>query len=574
MSVHDASMPNIDIIPTDGVVRQALPVSDLATDFLATLAAGNANILLLDKALTKGASDSAYLVSFIQQLENSVAVSAEGRDNAVSFLMGKYGVSMMTRLLLMIDYDSEWGASASDALDRVRLGMTVYNFDKLNTMIEDVTVSPDIFASHAHSKITLSKEQKSTLAEAFVRRYAVSDADSIEAVMLVLFEGSKQPMDFDLRVAIMRGYAKTEAGLIMLLAYTTKGAASDVLLMGLSQKTLASTGRTFALARQWISGDHGELLLKAMYVKTSEATQLFIGMLGQDYGTPAETPTGRAALVSIGTGLVQTMAQGTDQGLATKGLVRDIIVATEPIPAAGALGEVLLQQTVSAGQFSGDILKETALLNGLSQPVTFGDLLDKMVTAGHAIRVNKEPVAYAVVRDDSLVAALDALAVDTYGVSTGKSPRVVASIIQRFNLLPLYDALVSFMATDLNFSLKNGVYTWVSGQSEGTVNPFLLSLEQRLADVVKHVPARVIGSSGRKKYEKLEKKEARRPSLSAALREVYTSAFDAFESGEMSFAELMKVVARQQDPTLREASGTALREATSTSAVQRSGTAL
>ena len=433
-------------------------------------------------------------------------------------------------------------------------------------MIEDVTVSPDIFASHAHSKITLSKEQKSTLAEAFVRRYAVSDADSIEAVMLVLFEGSKQPMDFDLRVAIMRGYAKTEAGLIMLLAYTTKGAASDVLLMGLSQKTLASTGRTFALARQWISGDHGALLLKAMYVKTSEATQLFIGMLGQDYGTPAETPTGRAALVSIGTGLLHAMAQGAGQGLATKGLVRDIIVATEPIPAAGALGDVLLQQTVSAGQFSGEVLKETALLNGLSQPVTFGDLLDKMVTAGHAIRVNKEPVAYAVVRDDSLVAALDALSVDTYGVSTGKSPRVVESIIQRFNLRPLYDALVSFMATDLNFSLKNGVYTWVSGQSEGTVNPFLLSLEQRLADVVKQVPARVIGSSGRKKYEKLEKKEARRPSLSPEIREAYSAAFESFASGKMSFADLMQVMARNGEPTLREA--------TSTSAVQRSGTAL
>jgi hypothetical protein len=566
MAAQDVSMPNIEIIPTDGVARQALPVSDLATDFLATLAAGNANVLLLDKTLTKAASDSAYLVTLIQKLVHAVTASAVGQENTVSFFLGKYGVSMMTRLLLMIDYDSDWGEAASDALDRVRAGLTSYNFDKLNAMLGDVTVTADIFASHAHSKITLSKEQKSTLAEAFVRRYAVVSTESIESVRLALFEGAKQPMDFDLRVAIMREYAKTEAGLIMLLAYTTKGAASDVLLMGLSQKTLASTGRTFALARQWISGDHGALLLKAMYVKTSEATQLFIGMLGQDYGTPAETPTGRAALVSIGTGLTQAMAQGTDQGTATKGLIRDIIVATEPIPAEGELGGVLLQHTLMAGHFSGDILKETALLNGLSQPVTFGDLLDKMVTAGHAIRVNKEPVAYAVVRDDSLVAALDALAVDTYGVSTGKSPRVVASIIQRFNLRPLYDALVSFMATDLNFSLKNGVYTWVSGQSEGTVNPFLLSLEQRLADVVKHVPARVIGSSGRKKYEKLEKKEARRPSLSPELREAYSAAFESFASGKMSFADLMQVMARNGDPTLREA--------TSTSAVQRSGTAL
>ena len=165
MSVNDHVVPNTEPNPPESVQDVVAPVSDVATDFLATLAAGKSNILLLDKTLTKAASDSAYLVAFIQKLEQAVSPSAAGRDNAVSFLMGKYGVSMMTRLLLMIDYDSEWGDGASDSLDRVRRGLTAYNFDRLKAMIEDPLETAANFASQAHAKMTLSKEQKLTLAD-------------------------------------------------------------------------------------------------------------------------------------------------------------------------------------------------------------------------------------------------------------------------------------------------------------------------------------------------------------------------------------------------------------------------
>jgi len=536
--VNEPVVPNIALTQLSSIQDLGSPTSDTVTDFLSTLAEGRANILFLDKVLTKGASDSAYLLVFIQKLAQVVTTSSEGRENTVSFLMGKYGVSMMNRLLLMIDYDSDWGEAASEGLDQVRRGLTDYNFDTLKALLRDDAVTVEMFAHQAHAKTTLTSDQKSKLAEAFVTRHDVS----VDGVVAVLFENSKQPMDFDLRMAIMRQYAQKELGLEFLLANTNKGVAADVLLMGLSQNTLHDSGRSFELARQWISGENGASILKAMYVKKSEETQLLMRMLG------SSQQTGRDALVVIGTGLVQSMAQGTDQGLATKGLVRDIIVATEPIPAAGALGDILLQQTVSAGHFSGDVLKETVLLNGLGKDVPFGDLLEKMVTAGQAICVGKDPVVYEVVRDDNLVATLEALAVDTYGVSVGKLPRVVDAIVQRLNLRPIYESLVSFMATDLNFLLKNGGYTWISGHTEGAVNPFLVALDQRLEALLKQAPAKVIGSSGRKKYEKIDKKESRRPSLSAELREAYISVFDSFESGKISFAELMQVLARQQNP--------------------------
>jgi hypothetical protein len=313
---------------------------------------------------------------------------------------------------------------------------------------------------------------------------------------------------------------------------------ADVLLMGLSQKTLGASGSAFDLACQWISGENGAAILKAMYVKKSEEAQVLIRMLGQ------ANQTGRDALVSIGTGLIQAMTQRADQGLATKGLVRDIVLATEVIPTRGVLGDVLLQQTIVSGYLSGEALKETSLLNGLNNPVSLGGLLEKMVTASQAIRVSKDPASYVVIRNDSLSPVLEELVVEGYGVSTGRATRVVAAIVQRFQQRPVYDALVSFMRTELNFLLKNGVYTWVLAAAEETVNPFLEALDQRIEEATKQVPARVIGSSGRKKHEKVDKKELRRPVLSDALREAYMAAFDAFNSGKMSFAELMQVLAR------------------------------
>jgi hypothetical protein len=512
------------------------PDQDVMLSFFAGLQTGSPDVLLLDKALTKAARDKTALLDFLAKLEAAVAVDNEGREHAVVFMMGKYGVSTMARLLLMIDDDEDWGLAASETLERIRLGFKSYNFEKLSACLSDQVVDVRVFATHAHAKMLLTTDQKTALADAFVRRYPVGTA---EAVMPVLFQTAGVSVDFDLKMGIANEYAKTEAGLQLLLGHVPKVLIPDVLLLGISHRTLQSETAAFASMRRWICGEHGAGILKAMYVKKAVESQAFIRLLGDDTSSNVEV-SGFQGLVAIAQSLIHAMAQGLDQGLATRLLIRDSVLVTSSLPATGPVSEFLLQQTIEAGFLSGATLSETALLNGLGKPVSIGDCLEKLVLAGQATRVGKDPLQYHLVIDDALTPVLESVAIETYGVSVGAVSRVVSALIVRLQSRPIYDALLGFIHSDFNFLQQETGYKWVPKSSAETVNVFVEVLNQRLLALGQQVPRKVIGSAGNR-YEKVEKPQ-KSMRLPQKTREAYRVALDTFDAGKQSFVDLMRVL--------------------------------
>ncbi len=518
---------------------KAAESGDVAAAFLATLAAGAADILLLEKTLTKAVVDHECLVTFLRELDQLVNEASAERDAAVPFLMGKYGVSMMTRLLLMIDDQTEWGAVASFSLDSIRSGLKSYSFDKLMAVLQSESVAD--FARQAHAKVLLTMSQKDTLADAFWRKYPSDDGGAADA-MTAVFATADISVDLDLKLAVMRQYAKTAAGVNLLLSYAGKIFIPDVVLMGLSHQVLVYPGVSFSAACQWICGENGAGILKAMYVKNAKDACRFVTMLAKDQDV-RKGVSGYQALIAIGLGLIAAMGQGLDQGVGTRQLVRDIVVATSPTPGTGPVSEALLQQTIEAGYIFGEALSEQALLNGLGKPVTLGELLERLVIVGQVIRISKEPLLYNVIMTDSFVPVLEDLVIERYGVSEGVAPGVAKSVVTRLKARPRYDAMVSFMTTELNLLPQGGGHVWVEHASAESINPFLTLLHQRLEAVSNQVPSRVIGSAGKERYEKIEKKvQVQR--LSKALQETYVATFAGFREGKLSFADMLRTLER------------------------------
>ena len=73
----------------------------------------------------------------------------------------------------------------------------------------------------------------------------------------------------------------------------------------------------------------------------------------------------------------------------------------------------------------------------------------------------------------------------------------------------------------------------------GAVNPFLVALNNRIAQSASEGPRRVIGSSGRTRYEKREAEPVRHSHLSKLVRENYVAVFDAFDEGKQTFSQVM-----------------------------------
>ena len=143
---------------------------------LASLQAGNPDILLLQDELAKASGNSDALDSLISALD--VAASNPAPNPVVDFLTTTpLGRSMMVRLNAMASTDST-------ALEGLQTKLESANFDRLSSAL-DSAVTPEAFTHMAQSGVLLSTDQKTALAEKFVVKYPAGSADAATALALL-----------------------------------------------------------------------------------------------------------------------------------------------------------------------------------------------------------------------------------------------------------------------------------------------------------------------------------------------------------------------------------------------------
>lgn len=341
-------------------------------------------------------------------------------------------------------------------------------------------------------------------------------------------------MDLGLKLAIMSQYAKTEAGLEKLLELASREEYPGILSMGISYNTFGHRGTSFDLVRRWLLDSEGYRALKTMYAtQRHEAKALMAMMLRDDVGA---SDTGRQAIEDIGIAAACAMSKSCSHVDENKVFITDILLASEPIPGAGRVGMALLQQTMIAGYV--EVLPAELVVTGDTRPLLLCDVLDQLVLLGQATCVDRESGRYDV-NVEGLSPKLETLLDQNYKISEAKIPVVVTRLIDRLTVRPIQDAMVAFIKADLNFCVQEGVYAHVPEGTAGAVNPFLVALNNRIAQSASEGPRRVIGSSGRTRYEKREAEPVRHSHLSKLVRENYVAVFDAFDEGKQTFSQVM-----------------------------------
>jgi hypothetical protein len=341
-------------------------------------------------------------------------------------------------------------------------------------------------------------------------------------------------MDLGLKLAIMSQYAKTEAGLEKLLEFASREEYPGILSMGISYNTFGHRGTSFDLVRRWLLDSEGYRALKTMYAtQRHEAKALMAMMLRDDTG---ELGTGRQAIEDIGIAAACAMCKSLSHVDDNKAFITDILLASEPIPGAGRVGMALLQQTMIAGYV--EVLPAELVVTGDTRPLLLCEVLDQLVLLAQATCVDTESGLYDV-NVEGLPPKLETLLDQKYKISEAKIPVVITRLIDRLTVRPIQDAMVAFIKADLNFCVQEGVYTHVPEGTAGAVNPFLVALNNRIAQSTSEGPRRVIGSSGRTRYEKREAEPVRHSHLSKLVRENYVAAFDAFDEGKQTFSQVM-----------------------------------
>jgi hypothetical protein len=344
-------------------------------------------------------------------------------------------------------------------------------------------------------------------------------------------------MELGLKLAIMSQYAKTEAGLEKLLELASRDEYPGILSMGISYNTFGHRGTSFDLVRRWLLDRDGYLALKTMYTSRLHDAMALIRIMSKDghEGHADETHSGQYALEEIGISATQSMVKSLTHVVENRAFVRDLIVANEPLPGTGRIGVALLQETMVAGYV--EAWPGELVVTGDTRPLLLVEVLDQLVILGQATCVDKAEGRYDV-NVEGLSDKLGPLLVDKYGMSEARVSSVVLRLTERLTVRPIQDALVAFIKEDLNFSIREGVYTPVP-EGPDTVNPFLTALNNRISQSMPEGPRRVIGSSGRQRYEKRETEPVRHSHLSKLVRDGYVAAFDAFDEGKHSFAQLM-----------------------------------
>ena len=349
-------------------------------------------------------------------------------------------------------------------------------------------------------------------------------------------------MDRGLKLAIMSEYAKTEAGLEKLLEFANREEYPGILSMGISYNTFGHRGTSFDLVRRWLLESEGYRALKTMYMTQIHEAKSLMRIMLRDNGVDTVTATGKQAIETIGIAVAGMMGKGLSAIDENKAFITDIILASEPIPGSGPVGRALLQQTMIAGYVA--VAPAELVVTGDTRPLLLSEVLGHLVLLGQATCVDKESGLYDV-NVEGLLPKLETLLAQTYKLSEAKTTAVMTRLIDRCTVRPIQDAMVAFIKSDLNFCVQEGVYAQVPEGTAGAVNPFLIALNNRISQSAPEGPRRVIGSSGRARYEKREPESVRHSHLSKLVRDNYEAAFEGFDSGRHTFAQLMTTLGGQ-----------------------------